>query len=155
MQIITPKDSLDILFDSSEARRSVFLGGGMGKPWRKELIKLLSDSDIIIVDPTVEDWDESVGKESVDNLKYLQQVSWEQNAIQYSDIKVFHFDETSIAPVSLFELGTTIRDDVIIHLDGDYQKAAYLSVAASIHNIPVVATVKELSVLISIFVLRQ
>ncbi len=149
MEIITPKDDVRIL--DEDARPSVFLAGGMGKLWRKQLIEVLGDADIIVVDPSVDDWEKTIGTESNENLAYVNQVNWEQSALYLSDISVFHFDEKSLAPISLFELGTRIEhDNVVIHLEDGYEKSEYVKIIAAINGIPIVKTIKELASLITI-----
>jgi hypothetical protein len=153
MKKITPKDDIKQLTLNGffNINRTVFLAGSMGKDWRGELMKLLGDSVFVFVDPTIEDWENEVGEESLDNPKYVRQVTWEQDGLRNSDVVVFHFDETSLAPISLFEFGYISGKDIIVHLDGKYQKDGYIRIVCGKDGIPIANSVKELASMLTIF----
>ena len=69
MKIINPKEEIINI----EGKFSLFLAGGMGKKWREELIKKLDETelDIVIIDPTVEDWENDIGEDVSSNPKFI------------------------------------------------------------------------------------
>lgn len=150
MKILTPKD--DIFSLGTDNSFKVFLAGGMKKPWRKELIDALENLDInlTIIDPTVEDWENDVGEESVDNPKYVKQTTWEHIGLEKSDIQIFHFDGSTLSPITLCEMCLFMNTNSIVQLEDDYEKAGYVRYVASRNGVPVVKTPKEVVGLITI-----
>jgi hypothetical protein len=134
MKIMTPKDDLNNLQDKSF---KVFLAGSMGSPWRAELISKLEDlTNLIIIDPSVDDWDKSVGKEDVDNAKYVKQVDWEHKGLGESDVQVFYFDASSVAPISLLELGMFKTNNTVLCVKDGYEKSGYLAFLSRRFGLP-------------------
>jgi hypothetical protein len=148
MQILTPDDDLEKM---DRTKCSIFLGGTMS-PWREEVIELLSAQgmDIIILDPTVKDWEERIGDEDADNPAFTKQTDWEHLGIIMADIEVFFYDDTSVAPITLFEMGMYKTKESIIHLSDGYEKAGYIKYVSRRFGLPVVKSVKELAQLIMI-----
>lgn len=149
MKIVKPNSDLtSIKLDSIK----VFLAGGMKKPWRKEVSEKLSelDLDITVIDPTVEDWEKSIGEEKITNQKFLDQTDWEHDGLDSADINVFHFDDTSVSPITLFELGRFVNKDSIIYLEDGYEKEAYVEYIAHRFGVPIVKTADELTKMVSV-----
>lgn len=86
----------------------VFLGGsiemGLAEPWQERLVELFKDSDIRFLNPRRDDWDSSWVQEASDP-QFAQQVNWELDALDYSDLIVFYFDPNTKSPITLMELG--------------------------------------------------
>lgn len=131
---------------------SVFLAGSMGKPWRKELYTNLKNLEgVALLDPSVDDWENAIGAEDVNNPKFIKQVSWEQSMLLRATFTVFHFDETSMAPVSLLELGQHYdRKNTLIHLEPGYSKEGHVRYLAGRQSIPLVETLNEVASIIRI-----
>lgn len=147
MQIVRPSDDLSKL---DRNKQIIFLAGGMKKPWREELVDKVKEMnlDVIILDPTT-DWKE-MGEETVENEKYVEQTNWEHDGLQRADIHIFHFDDTSLSPITLFELGMFVDRDSIIYLEEDYEKKSYVDYIALRFGVPIVKSLKELAGLLSI-----
>jgi hypothetical protein len=86
----------------------VFLGGsiemGLAEPWQEQLVELFKDTDIRFLNPRRDDWDSSWVQEA-SNSEFAQQVNWELDALEYSDLIVFYFDPDTKSPITLMELG--------------------------------------------------
>ena len=149
MKIVKPNNDLSSVDPDSI---KVFLAGGMKNPWRKEVAEKLSelDLDITIIDPTVENWEKDIGEETITNEKYLDQTDWEHDGLDNADIHVFHFDDTSVSPITLFELGMFVDNDSIVYLEDGYEKEAYVEYIAHRFGVPVVKTAEELAKLVSV-----
>jgi hypothetical protein len=87
---------------------SVFLGGsiemGLAEPWQDRLVNEFKDADIRFLNPRRDDWDSSWVPEA-SNPEFSQQVNWELDALEYSDLIVFYFDPDTKSPITLMELG--------------------------------------------------
>jgi hypothetical protein len=96
---------------------SVFLAGsiemGTAEKWQDEIVELLQDFDVQILNPRREHWDNS-WHQSIDDLKFKEQVLWELNAQENSDLIVMYFDENSKSPITLLELGLFVKQKDII-----------------------------------------
>lgn len=149
MKVIKPENDLKEIDPNS---LKVFLAGGMKKPWRKEVIEKVSqlNLDITVLDPTVKDWEKDIGEETVKNEKYLKQTDWEHDGLQQADIHVFHFDDTSVSPITLFELGMFVDRDSIVYLEDGYEKDAYVEYIAYRFGVPVLKSAEEVAKLLSI-----
>lgn len=105
--IITAPDSYDF------SARSCFLAGGIiGCPdWRKQLIDLLSHTDIVFLNP----------RRNPDNEE--QQVFWEWYHSRNATAIAFWFCKETMQPVSLFELGrwSSKHKPIFVGIDPDYE----------------------------------
>lgn len=88
--------------------RMVFLAGsiemGVAEQWQERLAKMLDDTNYFILNPRRDDWDSS-WVQSIDNHQFKEQVNWELNGLEKSDIIVFYFDPNTKSPITLMELG--------------------------------------------------
>lgn len=107
MKIIRPPNKIPKLDVSTG---TVFMGGTISN-WRDEFKLLLQDTDVVLLDPVVENYSPSE-----------EQVSWEFDAMNRAHILVFYFDKTSVSPISLMELGWAMHSlrTVLVGADPDY-----------------------------------
>lgn len=149
MKIVKPNDDLTEIDPKS---LKIFLAGGMKKPWRKELTDKLSELDIdfTIIDPSIDNWEKDIGEETIENEKYIEQTNWEHDGLDKADVQIFHFDDTSLSPITLFELGMFVGRDSIMYLEDNYEKKSYVEYIALRFNVPIVKTLNEVVSLISI-----
>ena len=146
MKILTPKDDLDNI---ERGEFTIFLAGGMGSPWRKELIGKLKDlPKLVVIDPSVDDWENEVGEQSANNPKFVKQTAWEHQGLNKSKVQVFYFDDTSIAPISLLELGMFKTNNTVICLKDGYEKGGYVEYMSRRFGLPIEKSVEALSALI-------
>jgi len=83
----------------------VFLSGSVaGEDWRAALMTKLKDHPIIFLDPRRDDWDSS-WKQTKDDPKFSEQVNWELNGLEKSNVIALYFDAASESPISLLEFG--------------------------------------------------
>jgi hypothetical protein len=88
--------------------KTVFLAGSieMGKAenWQERMVRELKDDNYIFYNPRRDDWDSS-WEQTIENEQFKEQVEWELNALEESDMIVLYFDPNTQSPISLLELG--------------------------------------------------
>ncbi|KAH6950394.1 hypothetical protein BKA56DRAFT_535119, partial [Ilyonectria sp. MPI-CAGE-AT-0026] len=111
-------------------RLSIFLAGNTSATaepsWRQTLIDGLSSHAVTIFDPTRDDWD-STWKEDASDTRWAEQIRWELDMQDTADIIVILFNGVTLAPISLAELGMSIKSGrtIVCALDG-YAKKGYV-----------------------------
>jgi nucleoside 2-deoxyribosyltransferase len=90
--------------------KTVFLAGSieMGKAemWQDRLAAKVADiEDVVLFNPRRDDWDSSWKQDPTPGTQFHEQVSWELNNIESSEIIVFYFDPNTQSPITLMELG--------------------------------------------------
>lgn len=101
----------------------IFLAGsiemGAATKWQDKVTKQLelcqqyTDEELIILNPRRDDWDSS-WEQSINNLQFSEQVNWELDSLEDSDIIVLWFDENTKSPISLLEFGLFAASKKII-----------------------------------------
>lgn len=86
----------------------IFLAGsienGKAEPWQEKLVNIFKNKNITFFNPRRDNWNPNI-IQSIDDPDFNQQVNWELDAIELSDIIIFYFDPTTISPITLLELG--------------------------------------------------
>jgi hypothetical protein len=110
-----------------EGNLTVFLGGsiemGVADDWQTKLVKELKNESITFYNPRRENWDSSL-VQSIDDLKFKEQVVWELDNLESADTIVIAFDPATKSPISLLELGLFAKSGRLIVLcpEGFYRK---------------------------------
>ena len=88
--------------------RYLFLAGsiemGTAEKWQDRVIQELKNSIWTILNPRRDDWDSS-WIQSIDNDKFVEQVSWELEAMERAEYILMYFDVKAKSPITLLELG--------------------------------------------------
>ncbi|KAF2467491.1 uncharacterized protein BDR25DRAFT_374807 [Lindgomyces ingoldianus] len=103
--------------------RSVFLAGninmGTAPPWQREMAEILSDLPIVVYNPRRDQagntFDPTL-KQDISNPKFKEQVDWEMDHLDQSDIIAMYFDPdpVKLSPITLLELGLHAQDRKLI-----------------------------------------
>lgn len=105
MSVIKPPSPLT---KNLKNQPKVFLAGsiemGAAEDWQKTISNTLSKHNVTIYNPRRDDWDSS-WEQKVENPQFYQQVNWELNALENSDIIIMYFSPDTKSPISLLELG--------------------------------------------------
>ena len=100
-----------------KAKYSVFLAGsierGKAEQWQDKITELLSPFDVQVLNPRRNDWDSS-WKQVASNPEFKRQVLWELEAQESADLIVMYFDEKTMSPITLIELGLFVKQKPII-----------------------------------------
>ena len=106
MTILTSPDRIDL----PTSVRLVFLAGsiemGKAEDWQARVGDYLQSIDpkIVVANPRRTQWDSS-WVQSIDNPMFKEQVDWELDHIERSDLVVFYFQPGTQSPITLLELG--------------------------------------------------
>lgn len=96
----------------SDSKFTVFLGGsieqGKAELWQDTLTEKLKDFDIRILNPRREDYDAGQ-KQSIDNPYFKEQVTWELDGLDRSDLIVMYLQPDTLSPISMMEIGLYIN----------------------------------------------
>ena len=120
----------------------IFLGGSieMGKAidWQKRLTQELIDNsneDLDILNPRRDDWDSSWSQDPYESEKFIEQVNWEMNAQELSDLCIYYFAKDTMSPITLLELGK-YHDKALVYVDLKYQRHGNVVLFCKKYGIP-------------------
>lgn len=118
---------------------SVFLAGsieqGKAELWQDQIIKSLADKHVTIFNPRRDEWNAD-WVQSIENPDFTEQVNWELDALELSDIVVFYFDPNTKSPITLFELGFFFRvKKIIICCPPGFWRKGNIEVFAKRYNV--------------------
>jgi hypothetical protein len=86
----------------------IFLAGSIeqGKAvyWQRQLIGSFSSLPVTLFNPRREEWDETLVQD-MSNPVFVEQVNWELDQLEKSDIVFFYFQAGTMSPITLMELG--------------------------------------------------
>jgi len=114
MKVIKPPNNL---IYTEEDGKTLFLSGSieMGKAvnWQNKIIDFLSKEKIVIFNPRRDDWD-NTWIQTIDSPQFREQVTWELNALECSNVIAMYFDPNTKSPISLLELGLFAKSKKMI-----------------------------------------
>ena len=125
---------------------SIFLAGsiemGNAENWQEELTKYF-ERDFNIFNPRRDNWDNSL-EQSINNPQFYEQVTWELNALDKSDLIIMYFDPNTKSPISLLELGlyATSKKLHVICPEGFWRKGN-VDIICKKYDIPLYETINE------------
>jgi Nucleoside 2-deoxyribosyltransferase like len=103
--------------DVAAARPKIFLAGsiemGAADDWQATLTAALADLDVAVFNPRRDDWDSS-WRQSIDDDRFRGQVEWELEGLERADLVAMWFARETKAPVTLLELGLTVRSGRLV-----------------------------------------
>lgn len=115
----------------------IFLAGsiemGVAEDWQTRITNELSEYDVIIYNPRRDDWDSSWKQDPTDGTPFHEQVTWELEHIDESDVVLFYFDPATKSPITLMELGLCLgssKENVFICCPQDYFRYGNVAVTA-------------------------
>lgn len=122
---------------------SIFLGGtidmGNSTDWQKEVKSILESNDKIsdwtILNPRRDDWDESE-VQHIDNHQFNQQVTWELDAMEKADIRLFLFLPDSKSPVTMLELGLFSNKPSLVYCPFEFYRSGNIHIVCDRYKIP-------------------
>lgn len=127
---------------------TLFMAGSieMGKAtnWQERVTQKLSehgdlkDLDILLYNPRRDDWDSSWVQRK-DNPQFNEQVTWEITNLVSSDIVIMYFDENSLSPITLLELGMTapFKHQLIIYCPDKFWRKGNVDIVAEYFGVEV------------------
>jgi nucleoside 2-deoxyribosyltransferase len=127
---------------------SVFLGGSIemdtAEKWQDRLKSDLSETDVVLLNPRRNDWDNSIVQRAYDP-SFSEQVNWELDAIDSADLIVFYFDPNTKSPITLMELGLFANSGkVIVCCPDGFWRKGNVEIVCSRSEVPLVNTYEQL-----------
>ena len=121
-------------------KQYVFLAGSieMGKAidWQTSMSEFFTRFDFGVFNPRRDDWDSS-WEQKFDNSQFYQQVNWELDALEKSDIILLYLVPETMSPISLLELGLHAlgKKMYVVCPDGFWRKGN-VDIVCNRYNIP-------------------
>lgn len=109
--------------------KTVFLAGsiemGAAENWQDRVARLLEDTNWTVLNPRRDDWDNS-WEQKISHPAFNEQVSWELQGLESSDMVIVYFDPNTKAPITLLEFGLlagrSTPNMLVICPEGFYRK---------------------------------
>ena len=129
---------------------SIFLAGsiemGLAEDWQSKIEKELDGLDVTIYNPRRDSWDSS-WVQSIHNEQFREQVEWELDHLDKSDVIVMYFDENTKSPISLLELGLYASSGkMIVYCPEGFWRKGNVDIVAQRYDIRQVNSLNELLV---------
>ena len=147
--VLTPPSSN---FDVPKGYKKIFLAGsiemGKAEDWQQKVITAVSDFEKVIYNPRRENWD-STWAQTIENPKFKEQVRWELESLENSDLIVMNFTPDTMSPISLMEFGLYARSGkMVVYCPEGFWRKGNVDVVCEMYNIPQVEKFEELITLI-------
>lgn len=118
----------------------VFLAGsiemGAAPEWQTEFVKKFSEFKVTFFNPRREGWDSS-WKQTHTEKEFNNQVNWELNKLDSSDIIFMHFSGDTKSPISLLELGLyATSEKMIVSCPKNFWRVGNVEIVCARHRIP-------------------
>lgn len=125
----------------------VFLAGsiemGVADAWQDRVAEALNDLDVCVLNPRRDTWDHS-WEPKIENEQFREQVEWELNGLERSDVIVMYFDPRTKSPISLLELGLhATKNKIIVYCPEGFWRKGNVDVVCERYGIPRCTTEKE------------
>jgi hypothetical protein len=129
-------------------RMSIFLAGsiemGLAEDWQSMIEKELDGHNVTIYNPRRDSWDSS-WVQSIHNEEFREQVEWELDHLDKSDVIVMYFDENTKSPISLLELGLYASSGkMIVYCPEGFWRKGNVDIVAQRYDITQVNSFNEL-----------
>lgn len=133
----------------------VFLAGSieMGKAidWQNQISKELESiaPSVWVCNPRRENWDSS-WEQSIHNPLFKEQVDWELDHLDQSDLAVFYFQPDTLSPITLMELGhrlgsQSLRQKTLVACPDGFWRKGNIEVICHRYGMKVLSSLEELT----------
>jgi hypothetical protein len=133
-----------VQFSKVPGKKVIFLAGtidmGNSVDWQQKITEQIQaidkNNNVVILNPRRDAWDNS-WKQDESDPNFNQQVNWELDGLEASDIIILYIAHRSKSPISLLELGLHAKDNkVLICMPGEFYRAGNIQITAKKYNIP-------------------
>ena len=133
---------------------SIFMAGtiemGNSRNWQRIFAESIrqdvSRTDVILYNPRRFDWDPT-WEQTIDNPQFNDQVTWELERLERSDLVIFNFEPGTVSPITLLELGMYIRcpkTKVIVHCPDGYARKGNVEITCKRYGIELASSLEDL-----------
>lgn len=125
----------------------VFIAGtieqGASRDWQQEVIDRLDDLDVVVFNPRRTNWDPTWPQDA-SFAPFREQVEWELDRLDDSDLILLSLMEGTKSPISLLELGLHANyGKLIVHCDPGFWRRGNVEIVCQRFNIPSFDTLNE------------
>ncbi|WP_108801700.1 nucleoside 2-deoxyribosyltransferase domain-containing protein [Aquimarina sp. Aq107] len=143
MKVITAPTKIEL-----DKNLSVFLAGsievGVAERWQDIVINELLEYNVTLLNPRRASWDAS-WKQTIDNPIFKEQVNWELQALEQSDIIMMYFDKNTKSPITLLELGLFARSGkLIVCCPDEFWRKGNVAIVCERYEVKQVDSLEEL-----------
>jgi hypothetical protein len=144
--VIKPPQS--VVKNSKKGFTKVFLAGtiemGNSEDWQTKVSVILKDRPYTILNPRRDEWDSS-WEQKIENPQFYQQVNWELDALNKSDIIILYLLPDSKSPISLLELGLYANSGkLLVCCPEGFWRKGNVEVVCERFNIPLYENIEKL-----------
>jgi hypothetical protein len=130
--------------------RSIFLAGsiemGIAEDWQTQVENFFKHypREIVILNPRRDAWDSSWSQDAM-SPQFYQQVNWELNALEKSDMIIMYFSPDTKSPISLLEFGKFADSGkILVCCPTGFWKKGNVDIVCERYGIPNYSTLIEL-----------
>lgn len=129
-------------------RPGIFLAGSIeqGKAdfWQNKMTEKLSDLPVSVFNPRRKDWNSNL-RQDITEPKFKEQVDWELNCLEESDVVALYLQAGMLSPISLLEFGLYAREKkLIVCCEKDFWRRGNVQIVCHRFGITLVDTLDEL-----------
>ena len=116
---------------------------GTAENWQERTAKFFEPYRVTLLNPRRDDWDSS-WVQDISNPQFAEQVNWELDMIDLSDVVLIYFDPATKSPISLLELGYLAETDraIVVCPQGFWRKGN-VDILCKREQIPLFETLDE------------
>ena len=128
----------------------IFLGGtidmGNSENWQELVIEHLKNYDnILVFNPRRGDWNPSWVQDPTPGTMFEEQVTWELETQEASDIMIYNFEPNSKSPITMLELGLFINSGkaICVICNEQFYRYGNIKVVCDRYNVKIFPTLQE------------
>lgn len=143
MEVIKPPTGI-----ARAKRPRLFLAGsiemGKAQDWQSVVEEAFKNINGTIYNPRRDNWDSS-WEQDINNDGFYEQVRWELQALEDSDLIVMHLESNTISPISLLELGLFAKSGkLIVSCPKGFHRKGNVDIVCDTYRVPTVDGLEEL-----------
>jgi hypothetical protein len=118
---------------------------GLAEHWQERVVRAVSNvRGLVILNPRRDDWCSS-WEQRADNPQFAEQVSWELDMLDATDIVVMYLAAGTKSPISLLELGLCARSGKLkVCCPERFWRRGNVEMVCRRHQIPMFAMLDDL-----------
>jgi len=128
--------------------KRIFLAGtiemGNSEDWQSQVEEALINTGYTLLNPRRDEWDSS-WEQKIENPQFYQQVNWELDALDKSEIIIMNLLPDSKSPISLLELGLYANSGkLLVCCPEGFWRKGNVEVVCERYDIPLYDNLEEL-----------
>lgn len=119
---------------------TIFLGGsiemGVAEDWQTRVTEQFAMyENVTILNPRRDEWDSS-WEQRMSNPQFLEQVTWELDALMHSRLIIMYFSPGTKSPISLMELGLFKDHNIFVCCPDGFWRKGNVEIVCDRYGIP-------------------